>query len=124
MRFPALSLVGTLLVLLAIARMAALVVAKHLVLGDSRAAFPALRELGLLELALAAFAMLAFAAAFWPYPVASFLHGLTVAAVLSDPAATLWFQTLYTEFPAIFGAYAVVAGLVAALAREKLTRWL
>src|SRR6185503_3884684 len=46
----------------------------------------------------AAFAIAAFAAAFWPYPAASLLHGATVLATLADPVVTLWCQTLYAEF--------------------------
>jgi hypothetical protein len=106
------------------ALLAAAVVAKQRLFGNVAESFPALRQLGMLELALAALAILIFAIAFWPYPLASFLHGLTVAAVLADPAVTLWFQTLYTEFPVLLGIYVVVAAIVAALLRESLPRWL
>src|SRR5579859_6861877 len=60
------------------ALLASLVVAKQRVLGNADGAFNALRQLGVLEVGLAALAMLAFAVAFWPYPVAAFLHGLTL----------------------------------------------
>src|SRR5438132_2407935 len=104
------------------ALLAGVIVAKYRLFGSARESFSALRELGILELAITALALLAFAIAFWPYPAASFLHGLTAVAVLADPAVTLWFQTLYTEFPVLLGLYVLVAALVAALLRERLSR--
>src|SRR6185369_5378947 len=106
------------------ALLAGVVVLPHRLFGLPGERLNALRELGMLELVIAAAAMLLFAFAFWPYPAASLMHGLTAAAVLADPAVTLWFQTLYTEFPVILGLYIVVASLVAALAREAVPRWL
>jgi len=104
------------------ALIAGAVVAKHRLFGAATGSFSALRELGIVELTITALALLAFAIAFWPHPAASFLHGLTAVAVLADPVATLWFQTLYTEFPVLLGLYVLVATLVAALLRERLSR--
>ena len=106
------------------ALLAALVVAKQRISGNTADAFNALRQLGVLEVGLTALAMLALAIAFWPYPLAAFLHGVTLAAVFCDPAVTLWFQTLYTEYPVLVGTYVVIAALVAALLREALPGWL
>ena len=106
------------------ALLAGVVAVKHRLLGRSGEPFAALHELGIVELALVAVAVLAFVVAFWPYPLASFLHGFTAFAVLADPAVTLWFQTLYTEYPVLLGLYIVVAALAAALLREAMPRWL
>jgi hypothetical protein len=42
------------------------------------------------------------------HPWASLVHGLVVLLVLADPVVTLWFNTLYTEFAAIWALYAIV----------------
>lgn len=57
---------------------------------------------------------------------ASFAHGLVVLLVLADPAVTLWMNTLYTEFAAIWGVYAIVSGCVvlALYDRFSLLGWL
>jgi hypothetical protein len=102
------------------ALLAGLVVAKQRVFGAPGAAFAALRQLGILKLVIAAFAIAAFAAAFWPYPAVALLHGGTALLVLADPVVTLWFQTLYAEFPIFFGIYLLIASLVASLLREAM----
>jgi hypothetical protein len=57
---------------------------------------------------------------------AAFVHGLVVLLVLADPAVTLWMNTLYTEFAAIWGLYAIVMGCVvlALYDRFSLLGWL
>lgn len=106
------------------AAIAAIVVAKHRLLGPSGSAFPALREIGIVKLGFAALAILALAVAYWNFPAASALHGVTALLVMADPVVSLWFQTLYTEFPVLFGLYVLVAALVAGLLREALPTWL
>ncbi len=103
------------------ALLAAAVVAVHRLGGDSSRPFPALRHIGLLKLAIAALAVVALAVAFAPFPAAALLHGITALALLADPVVTLWFQTMYAEFPIVIGLYLVVAGLAAALLRGALT---
>lgn len=61
-----------------------------------------LRAIGHVKLALLAVAVLLLAAALSPFPTAALLHGLVVAFVLADPVTTLWMNTLYTEFGAIW----------------------
>ncbi len=100
---------------------AAIVTAKHRLLGDPAASFPALREVGILKLAIAILSIGALAMALRASPVASLVHGATVLVVMSDPAVSLWFQTLYAEFPVIFGLYLAVGALVAAALRASLS---
>lgn len=103
------------------AAIAAIVVAKHRLLGDPAAPFPALREIGIVKLAIAILAIVALAVALRASPVASFVHGATVLLVLSDPVVSLWFQTLYAEFPVILGLYLAVGGLIAGILRSSLS---
>lgn len=103
---------------------AALVVTKNRVMGTSGTAFPALREVGMVKLAIASLGILALAVAFWNVPTASLVHGATVLLVMADPVVSLWFQTLYTEFPVLFGLYFLVGALVAGIQRESLPAWL
>lgn len=85
--------------------------------------FRALRHVGLLKLAAAAVAVIILAVAFWPFPAAALLHGLSVLLVMGDPVVSLWLQTLYAEFPIILGIYLLVGALVAALLRDELSVW-
>ncbi len=75
--------------------------------------------------ALQAFALLALVLAFCraerARPWARLAHATVFAVVLADPADALWMNTLYTEFGALFFAYAV-AGLLA-LATIARPRW-
>ena len=103
---------------------AALVVAKHRLAGNPDISFPALREVGIIKLVIATLAIGTLVAAFGAFPVASLVHGATVLVVMSDPAASLWFQTLYAEFPVIFGLYLAVGALVAGVLRSSLSPWL
>src|SRR5437867_5259173 len=48
------------------------------------------------------------------------VHGLVFAFVIGDPSNTLWLNTLYTEFSALFFAYVSIVLLVAIAAREAL----
>jgi hypothetical protein len=98
---------------------AALVAARRL--QGASGAFRALRPIGILKLALAGLAIVALVIAFFPHPSASLLHGATVLAVVADPVVTLWFQTLYAEFPILLGIYLVVGALVSALLRGALS---
>ncbi len=56
--------------------------------------------------------VLAFCCAERARPWARFAHAAVFAVVLTDPANTLWLNTLYTESATLFFAYAV-AGLIA-----------
>jgi len=70
-----------------------------------------LRAVGFAKVTFLALAVLVFAWALSAHPAAALFHGLVVAFVLCDPVATLWMNTLYTEFGALWSLYAVVAGL-------------
>ncbi|HUL95981.1 MAG TPA: hypothetical protein VLT89_08215 [Usitatibacter sp.] len=74
-----------------------------------------LQWIGYAKLALLAFAALALAWSLHPHPNAALLHGLVLALVVCDPVVTLWFNTMYTEFSAIWGLYAAI-GAICALA--------
>ena len=77
-----------------------------------------LRWIGYAKLFLLAVTALLIAWALHDHPVASVFHGLLVLLVLTDPAVTLWFNTLYTEFAVIWGLYAAI-GVVCALALSE-----
>jgi hypothetical protein len=49
---------------------------------------------------------------------ASLVHGAIVLLVLSDPVVTLWLNTLYTEFGAIWAIYATIAALTVVALHE------
>ncbi|HET9470891.1 MAG TPA: hypothetical protein VFO24_07275, partial [Usitatibacter sp.] len=68
---------------------------------------------GYAKLALLAFAALVIAVALHGTPFAALLHGIFLFAVMADPAVTLWFNTLYPEFGAAWGAYVSIAALCA-----------
>lgn len=70
-----------------------------------------LRTVGYVKLAMLAAAALILGAALQRTPSASLAHGLVVFFVVGDPVATLWMNTLYTEFAAIWGLYVVIAAL-------------
>ncbi|HEX3097145.1 MAG TPA: hypothetical protein VHQ02_05470 [Usitatibacter sp.] len=72
-----------------------------------------LQWFGYAKLALLAIAALALALAFHGTPFAALLHGIFLFAVMADPAVTLWFNTLSSEFGAAWGAYVSVAALCA-----------
>ena len=78
-----------------------------------------LRWIGYAKLALLAMTALAVAFALHRAPGAALLHGLLVAAILADPVATLWFNSLYTEFAAIWGLYAMIAAACALALTER-----
>lgn len=73
------------------------------------------RWFGYAKLALLAITALALAWSLHRNPDAALLHGIVFAFVICDPVVTLWFNTMYTEFAALWGLYAVV-GAAAALA--------
>ncbi|HST00330.1 MAG TPA: hypothetical protein VLJ84_01590, partial [Usitatibacter sp.] len=74
-----------------------------------------MRWFGLTKLAILAITALALAWSLHRNPDAALLHGIVFAFVICDPVVTLWFNTMYTEFAALWGLYAVV-GAAAALA--------
>ena len=67
-----------------------------------------LRWIGYTKVALLFGTALLIAWALRGHPGAAVAHGLIVALVLSDPVVTLWFNTLYTEFGAIWALYAAI----------------
>ncbi|HST00992.1 MAG TPA: hypothetical protein VLJ84_04975 [Usitatibacter sp.] len=71
--------------------------------------------IGYAKLALLAITAFALAWALHRHPTGALLHGIVFAFVICDPLVTLWFNTLYTEFAALWGIYAVI-GACAALA--------
>ena len=78
-----------------------------------------LRWVGFAKLAIFAVTALVLAWAFHPHPAASLLHGVIVFALLSDPVVTLWFNTFYTEFAAIWALYASVTAIAALAITER-----
>ncbi|MGZ5597552.1 MAG: glycan biosynthesis hexose transferase WsfD [Usitatibacter sp.] len=79
----------------------------------------ALRWIGIAKLALLGFTALLVVYALHANPAASLVHGLVFLAVLADPVVTLWFDSLYTEFGAIWGLYATIAALCALAQAER-----
>ena len=51
-------------------------------------------------------------------PAWALVHAAVFAIVLADPMATLWLNTLYTEFGAVLGAYASIGLLPVLVGRE------
>lgn len=85
-----------------------------------------LQWVGFAKLGLLALVALSLAWFLRRHPAATLLHGLTLLLVLADPAVTLWFNTLYTEFTVVWGLYAAI-GAACALALEEdppLAAWL
>jgi len=74
-----------------------------------------LKWIGYAKLAILAITALALAWSLHRNPTAALIHGAVFAFVVCDPLVTLWFNTLYTEFGALWGIYAVI-GACAALA--------
>jgi len=74
-----------------------------------------LKWIGYAKLALLALAALAIAWSLHRNPDAALLHGLVFAFIVCDPVVTLWFNTMYTEFAALWGLYAAI-GAISALA--------
>ncbi len=84
-----------------------------------------LQWIGYAKLALLGLTALVIAFALHRTPGAALLHGLVFFAVMTDPVATLWFNTLYTEFGAIWGLYAMIgaATVLAATERARYAIW-
>jgi hypothetical protein len=72
-----------------------------------------LQWFGYAKVALLALAALAITLALHGTPFAALLHGVFLFAVMADPAVTLWFNTLYSEFGIAWGAYVSIAALCA-----------
>ena len=78
------------------------------------------RVLGAIKATALLLAALALHALFSRKPSWALAHALVFALVIGDPSNTLWLNTLYTEFSAVFFAYVSIALLVAIAAREAL----
>ncbi|HEX4330814.1 MAG TPA: hypothetical protein VH040_01640 [Usitatibacter sp.] len=72
-----------------------------------------IRWFGYAKLAILAITALALAWSLHRNPTAALLHGIVFAFVICDPVVTLWFNTMYTEFAALWGLYAAVASAAA-----------
>jgi hypothetical protein len=87
-----------------------------------------LRRIGLFKATLLLALALAFTLLLQSRPGWALLHAALFAIVICDPLNTLWLNTLYTEFAALFFLYASIVLLVAIAAREFLddapNRWL
>ncbi len=77
-----------------------------------------LRAVGAIEAAALVIAALALHAVFSRRPAPALAHALIFALVVCDPLNSLWLNTLYTEFSALFFAYVSIALLVAIAAPE------
>jgi hypothetical protein len=84
-----------------------------------------LNWIGYAKLGLLAITAFAIAFALHPHPGAALLHGVIFLGVVADPVSTLWFNSLYTEFAAIWGLYAVIgaACALALSARAAAVMW-
>jgi hypothetical protein len=85
-----------------------------------------LQWIGYAKLALLVLAALVIAFALHGHPLGALVHGAVFALVVADPVATLWYNTFYTEFGAIWSIYAMI-GAIAALAlsaRGKYAAWM
>ncbi len=93
--------------------------------GQDRQVFR-LKWIGYAKLALLVFAALVVAFALHGHPLAAFVHGLIFALVVADPVSTLWYNTFYTEFGAIWSLYAVIgaAGALALTRRGRYAAWM
>lgn len=78
-----------------------------------------LQWVGFAKLALFAITALALAWAFHPHPAAALFHGVIVFVLLCDPVVTLWYNTFYTEFGAIWSLYAAIAAIAALAITER-----
>jgi hypothetical protein len=88
-------------------------------LADKESRVIPLRWIGYAKLALLAVTALIVAFALHRTPGAALLHGLIFVAILADPVATLWLNSLYTEFGAIWGIYAMIAAACALAQTER-----
>ena len=70
-----------------------------------------LRWMGAAKFTLLALAALLIALALRQHVAASIAHGAIFLLVIADPAVTLWFNTLYTEFAILWGLYVSIASL-------------
>ncbi len=78
-----------------------------------------LQWVGFAKLGVLALTALVIAWALHRHPPAALLHGVLVFALLCDPMVTLWFNTLYTEFVAIWSLYAIIASITALAITER-----
>ena len=78
-----------------------------------------LRAVGYVKLVLLALTVLLVAFALHNHPAAALWHGLVVLLVVSDPVATLWMNSLYTEFATLWSIYAAVAAIGALALTER-----
>jgi hypothetical protein len=78
-----------------------------------------LQWVGFVKLALLAITALVLAWAFHPHPGAALFHGVVVFVLLSDSIATLWYNTLYTEFAVIWALYAAISAIAALAITER-----
>ncbi len=74
---------------------------------------------GFAKLAIFALTALVLAWAFHPHPAAALFHGVIVFVLLCDPVVTLWYNTFYTEFGAIWSLYAAIASITALAITER-----
>ncbi len=81
-----------------------------------------LNWIGYAKLALLAVIALLIAYALHDHPAAALAHGMIFLLVVADPVSILWFNTLYTEFGAIWGLYAAI-GAACALALTERARY-
>jgi hypothetical protein len=79
-----------------------------------------LRVVGAIKAAALLLAALSLHALFSGRPAWALAHALVFALVIADPSNSLWLNTLYTEFSALFFAYVSIALLIAIAAREAL----
>jgi hypothetical protein len=102
---------------------AAVIGIAKLVHNDSRAV--RLQWIGYAKLTLLAITALLVAFALHRNPAAALLHGVVFLVVMTDPVATLWFDTLYTEFGTIWGLYALVGAtcVLAVTERARYAIW-
>ena len=78
-----------------------------------------MRWVGGAKFALLAVTALLLAWMLAPFPAAAIVHGLVVLLVMADPAVTLWFNTIYTEFAILWGLYAAIGCLCALALRAR-----
>ena len=71
------------------------------------------------KLGLLAITALLIAFALHRHPAAALAHGMVFLLVIADPVITLWLNTLYTEFGAIWGLYASIGAACALAASER-----
>jgi hypothetical protein len=98
---------------------AATVVAAARAVGADVAQFR-LQWIGYAKLALLFGTALLIAWLLRDHPWASLVNGLVVLLVLADPVVTLWFNTLYTEFAAIWALYAIIGAMCVLAISERL----